>query len=672
MDEKENTRELIVVDGKRYKKLKKALIESEERYRQLFENVPIGIYRTTPDGRILNANPALVAMLGFTSFAELATKNVGKDFWAASYSRSAFFLQLERDGEIKGLESLWVKKDGTPIYVRENAKLTRSEDGQVLFEGTVEDITLSKLAEDAQKTRTKQLEMLNRLICSGNQADSLSELLDTILDQVTKLLGFEMAAIYLFAKDSQHMTIKAHKGVSKGFLRQAISISSADYPFSQVLTSRQSLFADHLSAAQPQLAKKWQWRAAACVPLVSKGLIIGTLNLASCQRAFFTDPEKEIMDLIGKEAGTLISKLQTEVALRESEQYYRLLIDTSPDLIAVTDLNANVQMVNQRFVSRSGYFLNEIIGKSSLNFLAESDQVLLKKNLKKFLKTKILPFTAYSFKKKNGDFIPVELSAALLLDAHGKPKGMIAYGRDISERKLAESKLLAYQEQLRALTSEMTLIEEKERRRIASALHDRIGQNLALCKIKVAAVKTNTAAAAVEVELNEIHRLLEQSIHDARTLICELSPPVLYELGFPDALEWLAERSQEQFHIPVEFSSKDFRNDLNIDQKVLLFQIVREMLINVGKHSQAARAWVILAAAKSFVTVEVKDNGIGFEVPQFLNQKNHGDAFGFFSVRERLNFLGGGMEIRSKPGHGTHIIISVPQKKKHELPNRKD
>jgi PAS domain S-box-containing protein len=381
MDEKENTKELIVVDVKHYKKVKKALCESEERYRQLFENVPIGIYRTTPDGLILNANPALVTMLGFTSFAELAKKNVGKDFWAISYSRAAFIAQLERDGEIKGLESLWVKKDGAPIHVRENAKLTRTEDGQVLFEGTVEDITLSKLAE---------------------------------------------------------------------------------------------------------------------------------------------------------------------------------------------------------------------------------------------------------------------------------------------------SKLLAYQEQLRTLASEITLIEEKERRRIASALHDRIGQNLALCKMKVATVKTSTVAAALSAEWNEIYQLLEQSIHDARSLICELSPPVLYELGFPDALEWLAERIQEQFYIPVEFICKDFRHVLDIDQKVLLFQIVREMLINVGKHSQATQAWVILTAAKSLVTVEVKDDGIGFEVLQSRNQKNHGDAFGFFSVRERLNFLGGSMEIKSKPGQGAHIIISVPHKKKHGLPNRKD
>ena len=88
MDEKESTRELVVVDAKRYKKVKKALYESEERYRQLFENVPIGIYRTTADGRIVDANPALVKMLGYESFADLSSRNLEKDYSDAGCSRA--------------------------------------------------------------------------------------------------------------------------------------------------------------------------------------------------------------------------------------------------------------------------------------------------------------------------------------------------------------------------------------------------------------------------------------------------------------------------------------------------------------------------------------------------------------------------------------------------------
>ena len=143
LDEHESTRELVVVDVKRYKKVKKALAESEERYRQLFENIPIGIYRTTPDGRIVDANPALVKMLGYDSFADLATQNLEKEYSNTGSRRADFIKLLEREGEIRGLEAVWKRKDGSAIQVRENAKLTRGDDGQVFFEGTVEDITSS-------------------------------------------------------------------------------------------------------------------------------------------------------------------------------------------------------------------------------------------------------------------------------------------------------------------------------------------------------------------------------------------------------------------------------------------------------------------------------------------------------------------------------------------------
>ena len=127
-----------------------ALQESEARYRNLFENVPIGIYRTTPGGRILMANPALVQMLGYSSFEELATRNLEHEGFDPSYDRREFRAALEGGGEIKGCEALWRRRDGARIAVRENARAVRAGDGTVLYyEGTVEDVTDRKRAEEA-------------------------------------------------------------------------------------------------------------------------------------------------------------------------------------------------------------------------------------------------------------------------------------------------------------------------------------------------------------------------------------------------------------------------------------------------------------------------------------------------------------------------------------------
>jgi PAS domain S-box-containing protein len=906
MDKKESTRELVVVDVSRYKKVKKALHESEERYRQLFENVPIGIYRTTPDGRIVDSNPALVKMLGYESFAELAKRNLEKDFSDAGYKRADFIKMLEHDGEITGLESIWKRKDGDAIHVRENAKRIRTENGEVFFEGTVEDITLSKQAEEAQQKRSEQLEILNQLICGGNLINSMPELFDCILTQVSQRLNFETAAVYMLDASSKRLALAAHKGLPKKFLLIDQSVSIDEQPFDSVIKRAQPVFADRIRKIDPQLAKKWGWQLAGLIPLVSKGRVIGTLNVASGKREDFTPEEKDVLVLIGKEAGTLISKLQTEAALRESEKYYRTLIDTSPEIIVVLDLDGRLQMVNQQFLKTGGYFYDEVIDKSIFDFISGLDAITLANKTAAFIRRKKVSGSEYLFKKKDGRSIPLDASASVLHDDQGKPMGIIAIGRDISERmraeeqlrfmssitentsdaimvtdtdfaityinkvgekffgyaldelkgktpgilnaeplaaqiqekiyksvargqtylgeslnrrkdgstfyceykvmplrdqsgkiyayssvqrdiserkrneevlrqnedtfrrtfeaipdpayiwlrqadgrlildkfnqaaikitkggiknflgieakklfagqpdfvtnirqtmdtgqrqfsellyeyqsiaqskwlqvdyvktaensvmvitkdiserKEVEAKVLAYQEQLRALTSEMMLVEERERRRIASELHDQIGQNLALCKLKVTALEHNLNDEALKGELALVRRLIECSIQDARSLIFDLSPPVLYELGFSAALEWLAERMQEQFNFPVEFEGRLKDPELNNDQQVILFQVARELLMNVGKHSRASQVKIILSLEGPFLKLQVNDDGVGFDASRVFAPREPEGGFGFFSMRERLNYLGGGLEVKSTRGQGSQITVKVP------------
>ena len=109
----------------------KALRESEDRFRAVFENAPIGIYQTTPDGRILMANPKLIKMLGYSSFEELAERNLEKEGYEPQYPRSAFKKQIDSQDRVVGLESAWVKSDGTTLHVRESAQVVRDELGHL-------------------------------------------------------------------------------------------------------------------------------------------------------------------------------------------------------------------------------------------------------------------------------------------------------------------------------------------------------------------------------------------------------------------------------------------------------------------------------------------------------------------------------------------------------------
>ncbi|HES59545.1 MAG TPA: PAS domain S-box protein, partial [Caldithrix sp.] len=140
----------------------KALEESEQLFRSLYENSTIGIYRTTPAGKILMANPAAVRMLGYNSFEDMAQLNLEKTGYEPAYSRKEFKNRLEKNGIIRGLESAWIKKNGETIYVRESAKAIKDKKNKIIFyDGTFEDITASKEAE--QKLQSSEARMRHLL-----------------------------------------------------------------------------------------------------------------------------------------------------------------------------------------------------------------------------------------------------------------------------------------------------------------------------------------------------------------------------------------------------------------------------------------------------------------------------------------------------------------------------
>jgi PAS domain S-box-containing protein len=142
-------------------KAEEALKESEERFRTLFENSTIGIYRTTPDGKILLANPSLIELLGYSSFEELADRNLSEDGFEPSFERTHFMDIIKREGEVKGLESAWTRMDGTTVFISESAQGINDKEGKIIYyDGIVEDITLRKQAEEMLRKSEQMLQMV--------------------------------------------------------------------------------------------------------------------------------------------------------------------------------------------------------------------------------------------------------------------------------------------------------------------------------------------------------------------------------------------------------------------------------------------------------------------------------------------------------------------------------
>jgi signal transduction histidine kinase len=235
--------------------------------------------------------------------------------------------------------------------------------------------------------------------------------------------------------------------------------------------------------------------------------------------------------------------------------------------------------------------------------------------------------------------------------------------REINERKRVEGKVAVYQENLRSLASQLTLAEERERRRLAVDLHDRIGQGLALANIKLGELQKSVAnkfPGFPTAELEKTSSLLEQAIRDTHSLTFKISSPILYELGLEAALEWLTEQIQEEYGIAASFTSDGQAMPLDHDVRILLFQAVSELLVNVVKHSQARNVAVSIWSEAEELKIDVDDNGIGFEVEKIGARWWGGGGFGLFSIRERLQPFGGRLEVKSVPGTGTRVTLTVP------------
>ncbi len=221
--------------------------------------------------------------------------------------------------------------------------------------------------------------------------------------------------------------------------------------------------------------------------------------------------------------------------------------------------------------------------------------------------------------------------------------------------------LTGYQDKLRSLASQLSLTEERERRRLAVNLHDSIGQTLALLKIKTGTIWQESSEKAVDMA-KEIRELLEQAIRCTRMLTFELSPPLLYEMGFEPAVEWLLEYFHITHGLQITFEKDGTEKFLNDDIRVVLFQAVRELLMNVVKHAQSPRVMVRSEVAGENIRVIVKDEGIGFD----FSVACRNGVFGLFSVRERLGMLGGSLDIVSSPGQGTKAVLTAPMGKKRD------
>lgn len=274
-------------------------------------------------------------------------------------------------------------------------------------------------------------------------------------------------------------------------------------------------------------------------------------------------------------------------------------------------------------------------------------------------------------------FIPVVFVSAFSADATiARAKLTEPYGyilKPFSERELhtviemalykhqAESKLRDSAIQLRALSQRVLEVQEAERRRVALELHDEIGQSLTAIKINLQAHHRFKDQTPEQLNAENL-AIVEAALQQVRRLALALRPSMLDDLGLLPALRWMAEQAAARSGFVLGFSSGEFETCERLPPALesACFRIAQEALTNIARHAQATHVKIDLAQDAHSVTLEIHDDGCGFDTKSMQSHARSGNSLGLMGMQERATLLGGDLTIESQPGHGCTVRLRCP------------
>ncbi|MDZ7722673.1 MAG: PAS domain S-box protein [candidate division KSB1 bacterium] len=375
---------------------------------------------------------------------------------------------------------------------------------------------------------------------------------------------------------------------------------------------------------------------------------------------------------------------------RDAQQLLVELVNRSGDAVIIQSPDGIIKSWNDGAQQIYGYSEPEMLGESIKKIIPESQHQSIDELYLSICGGKKIDGYETIRCRKDGTHIYVSITFSPIFDDRGRISVITSIARDITgwiekEQELVQAKETLeqrvmertmeiqernldlqkevfrrkrYQQQLRKLGMHLMHVEEKERRRIATGLHDRIVQILALAKIKTGILRKKFANDESYADIDQIYEILDESIDQTRTLTFELSPPVLYEMGLAAAIEWLAGEFSDRYDLDIIVDARNEIPSLHEDVRNVLFQSVRELCNNIVKHAQAENVKISLEQKKGKIIIIIRDNGVGFN-PDQLEQHESG-GFGLFNIKDRMAYLDGSVDINSEPDKGTVVTLSVP------------
>jgi PAS domain S-box-containing protein len=614
----------IGIDIRERKRFENHLRDSEERYRTLVELSPDAIC-VEREGTIVFANSTALRLLGARKIGDLIGKSL-LDFVHPEdreQTREQHATVAAKHAPVRSVEKRIVRLDGQPLDVEASAMPITFE-SKPAIQIVLHDITERKRAEERLRRSAWQLQQ---------QAELLDLAHDTIVvhDMDGRITFWNRGAEQTYGWSREEAVGK----VSHELLRTA--------------------FPHNLMEITAKLLAHGRW----------DGELVHTTRdgrriIVSSRWALQRDEEARPAAILVIDRDITQQK-KAEEAMNEARRFAESVIDTVQEALLVLDPDLRVISANHTFYDTFQVHPEETQGQ----FLYDIGNCQWDiPDLRRLLEG-ILPHdSSFENFEVEHDFERIGrrtmiLNARRIYREKQETEMILLAMMDITIRKQQEQEIRDHQRQLASLTEQLLFAEERERRRLAVALHDSIGQSLAFSKRELGVLQKHVPAAAAEA-IEGVKNEIDEAIHQTRDLTFELSPATLHTFGLEAGIEELCDQFRRQEEFAVRFEATDEDKPLTDQVKVLLYRATRELLLNVVKHAEAKNVSVRVDRVDNQIRIRVADDGRGFDLSAIGEVAGERRGFGIFSIRERLTHVGGSFQIVSEPGKGTEATLIAP------------
>ncbi len=636
--------------------------ENEERFRSLYQSLPLPYQSLDAEGKYLEINEAFTEVFGYTR-DELAGRSVTEimppDVVPLLQER---FPRFKEEGSLKTDLAL-LHKDGHRIDVQVIGKVRRTADGTFLrTQCVLTDITERKRAEAERQRNEQRVRFALELNVRAPEL-SEEELFELAIGNAVTLTKSRVGYIHLLDEDQKTVSRVAW---NKETVERC---SVADDRHASVPEA--SAWADCARTRQPVVHNdprhaRGPWKSPeghvsllrhAAVPAMDGEKVRLVLGVGN-KETDYDDADVAVLNQVASDALKVAMRCRAEEALKVSEKRFRVMADAAPVLIWMSGTDKRFSYFNKRWLEFTGQQIETELGDGWAERVHPND-------LPGCLATYVESFDArnpfqmeFRLRRHDGAYRWVLDHGIPLTTPQGTFTGYIGSCIDITEIKDSEKILHSSREELRALASRLISVQEAVQTKIARELHDELGQALTGLKIDLKWLSQRFPADsdALRGKVYEMSQLIDETIGQIRTTARSLRPAILDDLGLASAINWQAADLRKRSGLDVGVSIVPEGLVLDPERSTTIFRILQEALTNAVRHAQAEKVEIFVSAADGRVTLQVSDDGVGIP-PEAIASRS---SLGLVGMRERVIPWGGEVWITGRHGEGTVVAVTLP------------